>query len=101
VQGPGGPQGLKGDKGDAGAPGVSGYEIVIANALVAANADGSVTAACPAGKKVLGGGWADTGDFRARGSRPSADGASWLAFAKNNANISSGLVAYASCAKVS
>jgi hypothetical protein len=99
-QGPAGPLGLRGEKGDAGAPGISGYEIVIANALIAANAEGSATAACPAGKKVLGGGWADTGDFRARGSRPSADGASWWAFAKNNANIPSGLIAYAVCAKV-
>jgi Collagen triple helix repeat (20 copies) len=103
AQGPAGPQGPKGDKGDAGpvgAPGTSGYQIVIATVLVAANADGSATAACPAGKKAIGGGWADTGDFRARGSRPSSEGASWLAFARNNANVPSGLTAYAICANV-
>ena len=53
--GPSGPQGTKGDKGDTGAPGLSGYEIVRASTVVPANGISEAQAACPSGKKVIGG----------------------------------------------
>ena len=54
--GPAGPQGPGGPQGPAGPDGVAGLEIV--HATTAADSDGekTATAACPAGKKVVGGG---------------------------------------------
>ena len=54
--GPAGPQGPGGPQGPAGQNGVAGVEIV--HATTAADSDGekTATAACPAGKKVVGGG---------------------------------------------
>ena len=54
--GPAGPQGPGGPQGPAGQNGVAGLEIV--HATTAADSDGekTATAACPAGKKVVGGG---------------------------------------------
>jgi hypothetical protein len=73
--GPAGPQGPKGDKGDPGtpgakgapgpqgpigpqgAPGVSGYEVVnVIRVLLGNQANQTMSAACPNGKRVLGGG---------------------------------------------
>ncbi|MGE4427606.1 MAG: hypothetical protein AB7G37_14235 [Solirubrobacteraceae bacterium] len=63
-QGPQGEKGDKGEKGDPGAPGangtngVSGYQLVTGPAVnVAAGDSAQATAACPAGKRVLGGGY--------------------------------------------
>lgn len=59
-QGPQGPQGLAGNAGPAGAQGpagpsvIPGYQIVTTTKPVAANTATNHTAACPAGKKVLG-----------------------------------------------
>jgi hypothetical protein len=56
--GPSGAQGTKGDKGDkgdTGAPGLSGYEIVRASTTVPASGISEAQAACPSGKKVIGG----------------------------------------------
>jgi hypothetical protein len=59
--GPQGPQGAKGDKGDKGAkgdpgsPGLSGYEIVRQSVTIPPNTQSVAQAACPTGKKVLGG----------------------------------------------
>jgi hypothetical protein len=61
--GPAGGQGPQGPAGTNGTNGVSGYEMVSAtSASVASNALGSVTASCPAGKKVTGAGayWLNT-----------------------------------------
>lgn len=55
---PAGPRGDKGDtgaKGDSGDPGLSGYVIVRASTTVPANSTSSAQAACPVGKKVIGG----------------------------------------------
>lgn len=58
---PAGPKGDKGDKGDKGSkgdkgdPGLSGYEIVRASVNVPPNTSSRAQAACPAGKKVIGG----------------------------------------------
>lgn len=51
-----GGKGDKGDKGDTGAPGVSEYEIVTAQSPTDSTANKAITASCPAGKKLLGGG---------------------------------------------
>jgi len=62
-QGPLGPQGLQGPlgpQGPAGAPGASLYEKVMSSTTIAAmngTNTRTVTAACPAGKKVMGGGY--------------------------------------------
>lgn len=56
--GPPGPKGDKGEKGDKGAkgePGLSGYEIVRRSVTVAPNTSTTAQAACPVGKKVIGG----------------------------------------------
>ena len=56
--GPPGPKGDKGDKGpkgDKGEPALSGYEIVRQSVTVPANTSTSAQAACPVGKKVIGG----------------------------------------------
>jgi hypothetical protein len=61
AQGPQGPQGAKGDKGDKGSkgdkgdPGLSGYEIVRKSVNIPPNTSSTAQAACPPGKKVLGG----------------------------------------------
>lgn len=60
IQGPAGPQGLQGDTGPAGPQGpsgVSGYEIVTRQEFLAPGAFANVHVDCPAGKKVLGGGF--------------------------------------------
>ena len=50
------PQGAKGDKGDPGSPGVSGHQIVSNGSELNSTSLKSTFAACPAGKKVTGGG---------------------------------------------
>ena len=70
-QGPQGPKGDKGDKGDQGLPGLSGYEQVEKiQSFNLNNGQGDhLTASCPNGKKVIGGGGA-VSDFTYRGSEP-------------------------------
>lgn len=54
---PAGPQGLRGVPGPAGPPGISGYERVeVVDNFTADETFERVVAACPAGKKILGGG---------------------------------------------
>ena len=56
--------GPKGDKGDSGPAGISGYEAAIAiQPTLAPGAQASATAACPTGKKALGGGFSTGGDY--------------------------------------
>jgi collagen triple helix repeat protein len=52
-QGPAGPQGPQGVKGD---PGISGYEVVKRTEEIEFLGNGYFAAACPSGKKVIGGG---------------------------------------------
>ena len=104
-----GDKGAKGDKGDpgiAGLPGLSGYQVVQAvSGPLTKNVFTSVTATCPGGKKVLGGGGFVNGVYPAGPtpalitSRP-VNGVSWQAGMSNNAGSSSNLVAYAVCAAV-
>jgi hypothetical protein len=55
-QGPAGPPGPPGAQGNPGVNGVSGLEIVYATSATNSDTEKMVTASCPAGKKVLGGG---------------------------------------------
>jgi hypothetical protein len=55
-QGPAGPGGPAGPPGAAGTDGVSGHEIVYSTSATNSDTEKMVTASCPAGKKVVGGG---------------------------------------------
>lgn len=55
-QGPPGPVGPAGPAGPAGPPGLTGLEAVFGTTFNDSNAFKSVTASCPAGKRVVGGG---------------------------------------------
>lgn len=50
------PAGPQGPAGPAGAPGVSGYQLVSVESPTDSNPTKQITASCPSGKKVLGGG---------------------------------------------
>jgi Collagen triple helix repeat (20 copies) len=86
--GPEGPQGEIGPQGPAGASGISGYEIVSASSD-SGHFSQAVLAACPAGKKVVGGGAQAVYDgggvsgagalVAIHGSRPVSDGSGWIA----------------------
>lgn len=55
-QGPAGPPGPPGGQGNPGLNGVSGLEIVFSTSAMNSDTERVVTATCPAGKRVLGGG---------------------------------------------
>ncbi|MDQ3823114.1 MAG: hypothetical protein M3321_07730 [Actinomycetota bacterium] len=59
-QGPPGPQGPVGPQGPAGAPGISGRELRAATSANDSSTFKTASAACPAGKQMLGGGVAVT-----------------------------------------
>lgn len=94
-EGPTGPQGATGSQGGVGAdgeagpagpPGVSGYEVVQHSEMSIGNVTTGVfpvQAACPAGKRVIGGGYSVSPADVARSigtptSRPSASGNGWV-----------------------
>ena len=56
-------QGLEGPAGTPGAPGLSGLEVVMATSDSSSATLAAVTASCPAGKHVLGGGAVASGQF--------------------------------------
>jgi hypothetical protein len=105
-EGPAGPAGSAGPAGPAGPAGVSGLQIVLAATSDADVDEHTVSANCPAGKRVIGGG-AFTGGGGARNgaallsSYPSGD-ATWTAEAyENDTNVEPWhLRAYAICATV-
>lgn len=101
-----GPKGDKGDEGVAGPPGLSGYQVVQAvSGPLSKNVFTTVTATCPAGKSVLGGGGFVNGVFP-QGPTPAlitsrpVNGNAWQGGMSNNAGSSSNLVVYAVCATV-
>lgn len=103
VQGPPGP------KGDPGAPGVSGLQRVEAVTTVNSDAYKSVSAVCPDGKKVLGGGATlhlanPSQPVALEGSQPSIVGSddAWLAWAREKETTTGNwwLRSYAICANV-
>ncbi|MDH5333777.1 MAG: hypothetical protein OEW65_07840 [Thermoleophilia bacterium] len=106
-QGPPGPQGEKGPKGDAGAPGLSGAQYVMNATSNAWSSQKIVDAVCPAGKKVVGGGFTTdgTGEKYAKVtySAPWQDLTYWRVIARwQDGVFPQGwqLVAYAVCASV-
>ena len=82
-QGPAGQRGPAGTAGSEGAPGMSGYQLVVVNSAIDPTDEKTVTATCPAGKKVVGG----TGMWVGFGPEdvnvvPSLDGTFWFADAR-------------------
>jgi Collagen triple helix repeat (20 copies) len=79
-----GTQGQKGDKGDPGAPGVSGYARTSDVDNILPGMPGGLIVDCPAGKKVVGGGFIATSyDIIVLESAPTGDGNGWQVIAKN------------------
>lgn len=75
-QGEQGPPGPQGEQGPTGPPGISGYEIVeVEQTITMAPGDPGVfvTATCPSGKKILGGGYSSGGFFTFLNSSPVGD----------------------------
>jgi hypothetical protein len=101
AQGPAGPQGSPGPSGPIGPGAISGWEIVERSQQVDVfTTRTSETAFCPAGRRVLGGGFHITGTAgRAVTSAPSANGTAWrteFRFLTGSQTVSS----YAVCAFV-
>lgn len=105
--GPEGPPGPQGASGPAGPPGVSGYEVVESTITTVGNVTTgvvSIEAACPAGKRVLGGGFRISPDDASRsvgvsGTRPNAAGNGWLVDVTSNNFGTWTFTASAICAK--
>ncbi len=104
LQGPAGPQGEKGAKGDPGTPGVSGAQYVMSSSANTTTSPRVQDAVCPAGKKVVGGGYTmdGTGEKIAKVtySAPWNDLTYWRVIAKMNDGVfpqNWQLVAYAVC----
>ncbi|MFG2879232.1 hypothetical protein ACGFYU_30230 [Streptomyces sp. NPDC048337] len=96
------PKGKKGPKATCPAP-LAGYEVVVLdNQLVAAHDNAQAIVPCPAGKKVIGGGFfgfiPEVQAFRSfpQGSEFTA----WVVVVQNNSNVTSAFDAYAICANV-
>jgi hypothetical protein len=70
-----------GPQGPAGAPGVSGWEIVQTTSVYSSVSPRLQTAACPAGKKVVGGGGVANPVAVLYGSSPTAGGDGWSVLA--------------------
>uniref|UniRef100_UPI003F49B241 hypothetical protein n=1 Tax=Nonomuraea bangladeshensis TaxID=404385 RepID=UPI003F49B241 len=79
---------------------VAGYELITGPTVTVAgfqSADGDAT--CPAGKRVLGGGWVQTGDLEVTSARAIADGAVWrVTFSNTSASPALTANATAQCA---
>jgi hypothetical protein len=106
-QGAQGAQGATGSAGAAGAvgatgpPGISGYVVVTTTTPLANGAFAGLSAPCPAGKKVLGGGL-EIGNFvKILGSLPLPDGTGWRIDARNDSGVDINMQAFAVCAFVS
>jgi hypothetical protein len=101
---PAGAKGDKGDKGDPGPPGVSAHQIVVADSATNSTDHKLVSASCPAGKRVIGGGAATDPGYAVlwrsypvfTNSQRWSAGASELAATANNWT----LTVYAICANV-
>ena len=99
------PAGPTGPQGPQGTPGVSGREQVTVESPLTATGPKNITATCPAGKKVLGGGVELGGAGRNRVSatenKPSGDNA-WEgeAFEVVNTNATWKVIVHAICANV-
>jgi Collagen triple helix repeat (20 copies) len=107
AQGIPGTPGAKGDKGDtgaAGAPGVSGWQkVLVSPTIIQPGGTNGSTAQCPAGKKVLGGGYyAFDGMVVVSYSGPNTlQDTSWHVDAKNVDSKDATIQAFVICANVS
>ncbi|HLZ69595.1 MAG TPA: hypothetical protein VKV26_06740 [Dehalococcoidia bacterium] len=91
-QGPAGPQGPSG---------VSGYQVVTASSTAVGSGNAIVTASCPAGERVLGGGGASSnGNAQLFASFPTSDASGWTAQWHADVHVTTQLTAYAICAAV-
>ncbi|MFF4448505.1 hypothetical protein [Streptomyces sp. NPDC001502] len=88
--------------GDKGGSGISGYEVVRQEgAVVEPNAFEQVVATCPAGKKVIGGGFFGNGaKLLTIRSFPGSGNTSWIVTVQNTDTVPLGFSAYAICANV-
>jgi hypothetical protein len=98
-----GPQGVPGPQGQPGSPspvGVAGYEIISTHETLPLNGSIEVTATCPTGKRVIGGGYVAPSVLdAASSSRPEGDNGWRVEFKSNGGNGDAS--AYAICASVS
>lgn len=99
-----GDKGDRGDKGDTGAPGLSEVQIVSVTSASGNTTEKDITASCPAGKKVIGGGGRTSitspNTTWVAWSYPPSD-TSWRAFGISAFAGSWTATAFAICAKVS
>jgi hypothetical protein len=103
--GPQGPKGEKGEKGPKGEPGLADLQTVSASTQANGGAFASTTAACPAGKKMLGGGAATFNVFASDTIEPSLvssapSGTSWQGRAFKTSGAKYNLYVYVICATV-
>jgi len=107
--GPQGPTGANGSAGSTGAPGpagatgpggVSGHEIVTGAGHID-NETRTISATCPSGKKVLGGGFAKAGTVTiTQSARQSGPATSWIVTGTNGFTDAGDFHAYAICVNV-
>jgi hypothetical protein len=98
--GPQGPPGPQGQPGTPGPAGVAGYEIISTHETLPLNGSIEVTATCPTGKRVIGGGYvAPTVLDAASSSRPEGDEGWRVEFKSNGGNGDASV--YAICAAAS
>lgn len=100
-QGPKGDKGPKGDQGPAGAPGMSGYRVVTGASALDSSKRKFANASCPAGSRVVGGGYEInyTGSYAVIDSYPSGGG--WSVVADNTSTPGNWrLMAHAICVAV-
>ncbi|MFN2251766.1 MAG: hypothetical protein ACK2UL_07595 [Anaerolineae bacterium] len=107
-QGPEGPQGPQGPQGFQGVPGinglngtngtngVSGWEVVVGSTSTP-NAITAATAACPAGKKVVGGGYSIQDGDTINGNSPNLDRTAWQTIGLRTGPSTSPRFAWAIC----
>ncbi len=79
---------------------VSGVEVIRATRTVDPADTHSATAACPPGKKVIGGGFHVNVGVVVSASMPSADQAAWVVTAHNPTNFREIIEAVAICAPI-
>jgi Collagen triple helix repeat (20 copies) len=98
--GPQGAPGPQGQPGTSGSAGVAGYEIISTHQTLPLNGSIEVTATCPTGKRVIGGGYVAPSVLdTASSSRPDGDKGWHVEFKSNGGNGDAS--AYAICASVS
>ena len=96
-----GAQGAQGDQGDPGVNGVSGYqEVTGPDKTLSVGQAGLSTANCPAGKRVVGGGYDGAVFLALDEDMPINGGSGWFVLAKNVDSVPGYFHAYAICATV-